>query len=62
MAGRGDAWEDDRQARIMAAVTEPDTTAGAGKLAGRLRDSGAAATLSRDDRAGLRQQSGLAPT
>jgi len=27
---------DDRRARIMAAVTEPDTTAGAGELAGRL--------------------------
>jgi hypothetical protein len=28
--------EDDRRARIMAAVTGPDTTAGAGELAGRL--------------------------
>jgi len=36
VAGGGDVREDDRRARIMAAVTEPDTTAGAGELSQRL--------------------------
>jgi GAF domain len=36
VAGGGDVGADDRRARIMAAVTEPDTTAGAGELARRL--------------------------
>src|SRR5436305_10475252 len=36
VAGGGDVREDDRRARIMAAVTEPDTTAGAGEMARRL--------------------------
>jgi hypothetical protein len=36
VAGGGDVREDERRARIMAAVTEPDTTVGAGELARRL--------------------------
>jgi hypothetical protein len=36
VAGGGDVREDERRARIMAAVTGPDTTVGAGELALRL--------------------------
>lgn len=36
MAGGGEVREDDRRARIMAVLTEPDITADAGELARRL--------------------------